>query len=398
MQKLLITLSFLGIVLWGQDTISVKGSNTSKDNNSKITIDNRLLNKPTILDAPKIQVENQPRPKQADSPLINDLVETNDSAIEVDEETQDTILELDQLKTTNKDTFAKTTDTDDVSKIADAIDNEVATTQDTMDGVSQITRYIRVSGIFWSFVLIFIMAFILKFIHRTVERLSKQFTNQRLLMQKIETFIQFCAYMGTALCCFLLIFEVNEKLITLIGGTMALSLGFAVKDLVASFIAGITIMIDVPFQVGDRVNFNGHYGDITAIGLRSVRMQTLSDDVVTIPNNKFLSDVTICGNYGELSMQVVMEFYIGIDQDVNEARKIVNEAAASSHYTHLPKPIVVHAKQQIIENYMSFNITLKAYVLDTQYEKMFVTDVNLRVMEGFKKANIQPPAILHRNI
>ena len=130
----------------------------------------------------------------------------------------------------------------------------------------------------------------LKFSHRTVERLSKQFTNQRLLLQKVETFVQFCIYIGTAICCFLLIFDVNEKLLTLIGGTMALSLGFAVKDLVASFIAGITIMIDVPFQVGDRVNFNGHYGDITAIGLRSVRMQTLSDDVVTIPNNKFLSD------------------------------------------------------------------------------------------------------------
>lgn len=38
-----------------------------------------------------------------------------------------------------------------------------------------------------------------------------------------------------------------------------------------------------------------------------------------------------------------------------------------------------------------------AYVSDTQYEKDFETDVNLRVMRAFEKRGIQPPAILVRN-
>jgi small-conductance mechanosensitive channel len=398
MKNLLIVFSFFSLFVFGQDTVAVKGSNDANHTDKKITLDNHPVEQSHILESDKFKVGSIESLELADSAIQNDLAETGDSTIKTDEENQDTALELDTTKTSGKDGLGKTTDTKGLNKIADAAKKKVTDPDNKIPEGTQIARFIRPMGIFWSFILILIMAFILKFMHRTVERMGKQFTNQRLLMQKIETFVQFCIYMGTALCCFLLVFEVNEKLLTLIGGTMALSLGFAVKDLVASFIAGITIMIDVPFQVGDRVNFNGHYGDITAIGLRSVRMQTLSDDVVTIPNNKFLSDVTICGNYGELSMQVVMEFYIGIDQDAAKARKIVNEAAASSHYTHLPKPIVVHAKQQIIENYMSFNITLKAYVLDTQYEKLFVTDVNLRVMEAFKEAGIQPPAILHRNV
>jgi hypothetical protein len=43
-------------------------------------------------------------------------------------------------------------------------------------------------------------------------------------------------------------------------------------------------------------------------------------------------------------------------------------------------------------------VALKAYVLDTQYEKAFETDVNLRVLRAFRDRGIQPPAILHRDV
>ena len=81
-----------------------------------------------------------------------------------------------------------------------------------------------------------------------------------------------------------------------VGGAGAFAVGFAMRDLVAAVIAGVTIMFDTPFQVGDRVQYAGQYGDIIQIGLRSVRMRTLDDNIVTIPNNKILTDVTSSGN------------------------------------------------------------------------------------------------------
>lgn len=65
------------------------------------------------------------------------------------------------------------------------------------------------------------------------------------------------------------------------------------------------------------------------------------DDIITIPNNKFLNEVAMSGNYGALDMQVVIPFYIGMDQYINTARDIIQEAASSSRYIHLPKPVVV---------------------------------------------------------
>lgn len=189
----------------------------------------------------------------------------------------------------------------------------------------------------------------------------------------------------------MLCFRINDHMLTLIGGTVAVSVGFALKDLAASFIAGITVVIDRPFQVGDRVTFEGHYGDIIEIGMRSVRMRTLSDDIITIPNNKFLNEVTMSGNYGALDMQVVIPFYVGMDEDIALARDLIQEAASSSRYIHLPKPVVVLVKQAMTESFLAVQLTCKAYVVDTEYEKLFETDITLRVMKEFKAHDIKPP-------
>lgn len=264
--------------------------------------------------------------------------------------------------------------------------------------ISQISQAIRWGGVVTSVLIIIGVWVGLRFFNNFIENLGDQFTARRMLFQKLGTIVQFFVYIGTIVTVIALSVRFDAKVLTLLGGTAAVAVGFAVRDLVASFIAGIMIMIDQPFQVGDRVAFGGEYGDITAIGLRSVRLQTLDDNTVTIPNNKFLTDMTSCGNYGALDMQVVMDFYIGLDQDVTKARDIVTEAGLTSRYVHLPKPVVVLVNQVIQDNYVAVRLQLKAYVLDTQYEKAFETDVNLRVMRAFEQHRIAPPAILHRTI
>jgi small-conductance mechanosensitive channel len=264
--------------------------------------------------------------------------------------------------------------------------------------IGQISNMIRWSGVLTSIVVILGAWLTIRFINDSVERLSKQFANRRLLLHKIATILQFVIYVGTGATVLLLSFRLDAGVLAVIGGTVAVSVGFAVKDVVASFIAGIMIMVDRPFQVGDRISFADQYGDVTAIGLRSVRIVTLDDNVVTIPNNKFINDVTSCGNYGALDMMVVMDFHIGVDQDVAIARSIVNEAAITSRYVYLPKPVVVLVTQVIIGNYVAIRLRLKSYVLDTKYEKAFETDVNLRVLGAFREHGLMPPAMLRRSL
>ena len=74
------------------------------------------------------------------------------------------------------------------------------------------------------------------------------------------------------------------------------------------------------------------------------------------------------------------------------------QAAATSRYVYLPKPVNITVKQMIVDSYVAVRLRLRAYVLDTQYEKAFETDVHLRVLETFRDHGIRPPAILHRDL
>ncbi len=262
--------------------------------------------------------------------------------------------------------------------------------------ITKLAGIIRWSGIALSMVVMFGAMVIIRFITSAADRLGTQFTNRRPTIQKFESITRFVIYFVTAALVMVLSFRIDKDVLRFIGGGFAVAIGFAMRDLVAAIIAGVMIMFDRPFQVGDRVTYAGEYGDIVQIGLRSVRMVTLNDNVVTIPNNKVLTDVTSSGNYGALDMQVVMDFFIGIDQDLDLAERLVRESMLCSQYVFLDKPVVVLVKQEFKEEYVALLLRAKGYVLDTKYEKAFETDVHKRVLRAFRRHNIAPPAMLHR--
>ena len=254
------------------------------------------------------------------------------------------------------------------------------------------------TGIMMSVVVIVAAGLLLRITNNVVQNLGDIFAERRLMLQKFNAFFRFGIFISTIFAVIFLSFKLSREAMTILGGGTAVAIGFATKDLVASLVAGIMIIIDRPFQVGDRVSFEGQYGDITKIGLRSIKLQTLDDSVVTIPNNMFLNSVTTCGNYGVLDMQIVIDFHIGLDQNAKLASDLVREAAVTSRFVYLPKPIVVLVSQVVLEQCVALRIRLNLYVLDTPYAKAMETDVTLRVMDAFAKHNIQPPAILHRNL
>ncbi len=264
--------------------------------------------------------------------------------------------------------------------------------------LGKVAELVRWEGILASVVLVFVVILLLRFVKASVERLGEIFAKRRLLLRKLSAIFHFAVYLVLIVSVVLMSFKIHKEVLALLGGGAAVAIGFAAKDLVASVVGGIMIMFDRPFQLGDRVSFGGYYGDITAIGLRSVKLQTLDDNTVTIPNNRFLSEISSSGNYGALDMQVVIDFHIGLDQDVRLARDLIREAAITSRYVYLPKSIVVLITQVIVQDYIALRLRLKSYVLDTKYEKDFETDVSLGVLDSFAEHGIQPPAILHRTL
>lgn len=266
------------------------------------------------------------------------------------------------------------------------------------ENLALLGQTINWGGLVSSVVLILLAWLLLKFVDQTVENLGRRFSDSRLLFQRIKVFFRYFVYIAVAINVVLLSFEFSPQVLALLSGGIFVAIGFATRDLLASLVAGIMIVIDRPFQVGDRVSFGGQYGDVIQIGLRSVKLRTLDDSVVTIPNNLFLSEVSSSANFGVLDMQIETDFYIGIDQDAKLASQLVRESAVISRYIHLPKPLSVIVEQVLMESGVALRIRLKAYVLDTVFEKQFVTDVTLRVQDAFAEHDILPPHLFNKSL
>lgn len=275
--------------------------------------------------------------------------------------------------------------------VALAQEGEGATDLNDLALLSQVINW---EGIFRAVVIIFLAWLLLRFVDRLVENLGESIAEHRLAFQRANAFFHFFVYLMTVVIIVLFSFDIRPEVIALFGGAAVVAVGFATRDLLASLVAGVLIIFDRPFQLGDRVKFGGEYGDVISIGLRSVKLRTLDDSTVTIPNNLFLSDVTSSGNSGQLEMQTVVDFYIGLDEDVHLARDLLRVAAATSRYIYLPNPITVLAWQEPLDGCIAMKMRVKAYVLDTKYEKEFQTDIMLRAHRSFKDHDIQPPAVL----
>lgn len=261
-----------------------------------------------------------------------------------------------------------------------------------------ILETIRLGGVVTGIVILIATWFVVRVTTATLTRLGERFAAKRLVLAQIATLSRFVLYLAGLAMAVGASVSLSKEVVIALTGTAAVTIGFALKDLAASILAGITIIVDRPFQVGDRVSFASYYGEITEIGLRSVRLVTLDDNVITIPNNKFLTEAVSSGNLGALDMLIQQDFYIGIDQDIALAKKLVSESITSSRYAYLKKPWAVHVNQLMRENYFAIRIRSKVYVLDVKYEKALETDITERVMEAFRKHGIQPPAVLHRNV
>jgi MscS family membrane protein len=69
-------------------------------------------------------------------------------------------------------------------------------------------------------------------------------------------------------------------------GIAGLAVSLAAQDSLKNLFGSVTVLLDRPFQVGDRVVIDGHDGPVQEIGFRSTKLRKLSGEIVTIPNSK----------------------------------------------------------------------------------------------------------------
>ncbi len=245
----------------------------------------------------------------------------------------------------------------------------------------------------WALAVVLGGVLLVRFSKRLFQGLSERIVHHRLVIKQSGALLAFAIWVVALVWAFTMLFTLSSQAWLALSGTLAVTLGFALKDEAASFLAGLSILINKPFQVGDRITFGGFYGEVREIGLRTVRLVTLDDNLVSIPSNKFLVDPVASANAGELDCMVVMRFFITPQADHRRAKEIVEEAVLASKYLYLGKPWSVLVQVVPPEHgVMAVELNAKAYVYDTRHEKAFSSDVTERVLDAFQAHAVPMPS------
>lgn len=210
------------------------------------------------------------------------------------------------------------------------------------------------------------------------EILAGKFGRYRLFISSAYPVLRLFVWVGAIAFVVFAIFSPPFNTIIAISASAGLAIGLGAQDLIKNVIAGILILFDRPFRVGDMIQVGDHYGEVRNIGLRSIRLQTFDDSSVTLPNSLVLGVAVANSNAGALDEMVVVEFHLPACTDVRQLKELAWEAAACSPYVYLKKPITVLIDDRFERTFLT-RLKIKAYVLDIRLERLLASDISERL-------------------
>ncbi len=170
-------------------------------------------------------------------------------------------------------------------------------------------------------------------------------------------------------------------------GIAGLALGFAAQDTVQNLIAGVTILIDRPFRVGDNIELHDTFGTVEEITLRSTRVRTLDNQIAILPNAKVIEE-KILNHSMHRALRVTVPFGIAYKESPSEAREVVLALASGDarlHPDYEPQVVVTTL------NDSSVDMELRIFLKDSKLEVAVGFEYREKIFEALKASDIEIP-------
>ena len=170
-------------------------------------------------------------------------------------------------------------------------------------------------------------------------------------------------------------------------GIAGIALGFAAQDTVQNLIAGVTILLDRPFQVGDNIELHDTFGTVEEITLRSTRVRTLDNQMAILPNANVIQNKVI--NHSMLrALRVLVPFGIAYKESPEQARRVVLAVAEGDRRLHPDYPVTAVVTGL---GASSVDMELRLHLKDPKLEVPVRLEYQEKVFEALRAADIEIP-------
>ncbi len=116
------------------------------------------------------------------------------------------------------------------------------------------------------------------------------------------------------------VYGVNTTSILASLGIVGVVVGLAFQDTMKNMLAGIFIIFDNRYNVGDFVKINDFSGTVVNLGLQTTKIQAYTGEIFTISN----SSISTVINYSEANTRVMIDLGVSYNTDINKLEKVLN--------------------------------------------------------------------------
>jgi len=177
-------------------------------------------------------------------------------------------------------------------------------------------------------------------------------------------------------------------------GVAGIAIGFAAKDTLSNLIAGILLIIDRPFEVGDRIEIwsapagSATWGDVIDIGLRATKIKTTDNIVIIIPNNEIMMRDIV--NYTIITSKIRVRINVGVayGSDIKKTRAVALKVADSVPWvSKKPEPKVV------VRSFgdSSVDLQLRVWIDDARKRMDTISYITDKLKDAFEQNGIEIP-------
>jgi potassium-dependent mechanosensitive channel len=255
-------------------------------------------------------------------------------------------------------------------------------------------KLITIAGIKLGLGNMVVALFLLLFATR-LSKLMVKLINKRLIMRFVEdrasqtTYQTFAFYGCLALfvTLSLTIAGIPLTVFTVVGGALAIGVGFGSQNIVNNFISGVILLVEQPIKIGDVVDVEGITGSVVSIGTRSTKIRNGDNKVFIVPNSFFLEKGIVNWNYETTIIRAVLEFGVAYGSPVRQVENICMDIMLNHEgIEQTPLPIVQFAN--FADSNLSFQLIFYCNINKVPSLNHVKSDVRFLIDDRFREMNI----------
>jgi small-conductance mechanosensitive channel len=212
---------------------------------------------------------------------------------------------------------------------------------------------------------------------RRLQTLSATF---RGVAQTVILFIGLMTFLGEL--------GINITPILASAGVLGIAIGLGAQSLIKDFFAGLLILLEDQFSVGDTVKIGETTGTVEQLTLRATRVRGLDGSLTSIPNGSLGAVV----NYSKGWSRVVLDLEIDYKEDVDRAMRVVLETAKQVR-AESPANIIEEPAMLGVDKLGAASVTLRLLAKTATGKQAEVgRELRRRVKLAFDQEGIKTPA------